>query len=222
MIAENLQRIRAELPKGVLLVAVSKTKPVEDILEAYRAGQRDFGENKVQEMVTKKDQLPADIRWHMIGHLQTNKVKYIVPFVHLIHSVDSLKLLRTVDKEARKVNKVQDVLLEIHIAKEPSKFGFVFEDLLALLREGAWRELTHVRICGVMGMATFTDDREQVRSEFRYLHECFDRLQQEFFSETTHFREISMGMSGDYPIAVEEGSTIVRIGTLIFGERNYL
>lgn len=222
MIAENLQRIRAELPEGVLLVAVSKTKPVEDILEAYRAGQRDFGENKVQEMVGKKDQLPADIRWHMIGHLQTNKVKYIVPFVHLIHSVDSLKLLRTVDKEARKVNKVQDVLLEIHIAKEPSKFGFVFEDLLALLREGTWRELTHVRICGVMGMATFTDDHEQVRSEFRYLHDCFDRLQQEFFAGASHFREISMGMSGDYPIAVEEGSTIVRIGTLIFGERNYL
>jgi pyridoxal phosphate enzyme (YggS family) len=222
MISENLQRLREELPEEVLLVAVSKTKPVEDILEAYRAGHRDFGENKVQEMVGKKDQLPADIRWHMIGHLQTNKVKYIVPFVHLIHSVDSMKLLRTVNKEAAKNNKVQDLLLEIHIAEEPSKFGFVFDDLLTLFREEEWRSLQNIRICGVMGMATFTEDHDQVRREFRYLHSCFEQLKETFFSGADHFKDISMGMSGDYRIAVEEGSTIVRIGTLIFGERNYL
>ena len=222
MIRENLQRIRQELPEGVLLVAVSKTKPVEDVLEAYEAGHRDFGENKVQELVAKKEALPGDIRWHMIGHLQTNKVKYIAPFVHLIHGVDSIKLLRTIDKEARKRERVQDVLLEIHIAEEPSKFGFVFDDLLPLMRKGEWKSLEHVRICGVMGMATFTEDKEQVRREFRYLHDCFDKLKEEFFAGAEHFREISMGMSGDYQIAVEEGSTIVRIGTLIFGERNYL
>ncbi len=222
MIRENLQRIREELPEGVLLVAVSKTKPAEDILEAYQTGHRDFGENKVQEMVGKKDQLPADIRWHMIGHLQTNKVKYIVPFVHLIHSVDSMKLLRTINREAAKNDKVQDLLLEIHIAEEPSKFGFLFDNLLALLREEEWRSLRNIRICGVMGMATFTEDHEQVRREFRYLHTCFEKLKDEFFPGADHFKEISMGMSGDYPVAVEEGSTIVRIGTLIFGERNYL
>jgi len=203
MIGENLQRIRKELPDHVTLVAVSKTKPVEDILEAYQAGQRDFGENKVQEMVDKKDHLPQDIRWHMIGHLQTNKVKYIVPFVTLIHSVDSLKLMQTIHKEAVKRDKIQDCLLEIHIAEEPSKFGFDFQELLALLHGEAWTSLDHIRICGVMGMATFTSDEDQVRREFRYLHQ-------------------SMGMSGDYRIAVGEGSTIVRIGTLIFGERNYL
>jgi pyridoxal phosphate enzyme (YggS family) len=222
MIGENLQRIRATLPEHVRLVAVSKTKPVEDILEAYHAGQRDFGENKVQEMVTKKEALPGDIRWHMIGHLQTNKVKYIAPFVWLIHSVDSLKLLRTIDKEARKHDKVQEVLVEIHIAEEPSKFGFVFDDLFALLQEGEWRSLDHVRIRGVMGMATFTDDTQQVRREFAYLRSCYEKLKETFFAGDDRFTEISMGMSGDYPIAVEEGSTIVRIGTLIFGERNYL
>jgi len=222
MIGTNLKRIKATLPDHVLLVAVSKTKPVEDILEAYRAGHRDFGENKVQEMVAKKEELPDDIHWHMIGHLQTNKVKYIIPFVHLIHSVDSLKLLHTVDKEARKHDKVQEVLLEIHIAEEPSKFGFVFDELLALLRDGGWRSLDHVRIRGVMGMATFTEDTEQVRREFAYLRSCFEKMKKEFFADDDRFTEISMGMSGDYRIAVEEGSTIVRIGTLIFGERNYL
>ncbi len=222
MIAENLKRIREELPPHVRLVAVSKTKPATDVMEAYRAGQRDFGENKVQEMVAKREELPSDIRWHMIGHLQTNKVKYIAPFVHLIHSVDSFKLLRTIDKEGRKNDRVLDVLLEVHIAREPSKYGFTREDLLAMLREGAWRQLDHVRICGVMGMATFTDDTDQVREEFRTLRHCFEELREEFFAGAGHFREISMGMSGDYRIAVEEGSTIVRIGTLIFGERNYL
>ncbi len=222
MIRENLLRIRKELPDYVTLVAVSKTKPVEDILEAYQAGQRDFGENKVQEMVDKKDHLPEDIRWHMIGHLQTNKVKYIVPFVTLIHSVDSLKLMHTIHKEAVKRDKVQDCLLEIHIAEEPSKFGFDFGDLQALLHGEEWAGLDHIRICGVMGMATFTSDEDQVRREFRYLHQCFDTLKTEIFSEKDYFREISMGMSGDYRIAVGEGSTMVRIGTLIFGERNYL
>ncbi len=222
MIRENLQRIREELPPQVTLVAVSKTKPVEDILEAYDAGQRDFGENKVQEMTDKKERLPEDIRWHMIGHLQTNKVKYIVPFVSLIHSVDSMKLMRTVHKEAVKKDKVQDCLLEIHIAEEPSKFGFDFDELLEVMRGGEWKSLDHIRLCGVMGMATFTSDEDRVRREFRFLHNCFDTLKTEFFPGDDHFREISMGMSGDYRIAVEEGSTMVRIGTLIFGERNYL
>ncbi len=222
MIKENLERIRKELPEDVTLVAVSKTKPVEDILEAYQAGQRDFGENKVQEMVDKKEQLPGDIRWHMIGHLQTNKVKYIVPFVTLIHSVDSMKLMQTINKEAIKRNKVQDCLLEIHIAREPSKFGFDFNELLSLLHDNEWQKLDHIRICGVMGMATFTDDEDQVRQEFRFLHQCYDTLKSDFFSDKDYFRERSMGMSGDYRIAVEEGSTMVRIGTLIFGERNYL
>ena len=222
MIRENLIRIQKELPQQVTLVAVSKTKPVEDILEAYQAGQRDFGENKVQELVDKKDHLPDNIRWHMIGHLQTNKVKYIVPFVSLIHSVDSMKLLQTIHKEAVKNDKVQDCLLEIHIAEEPSKFGFVFEDLISSLKESTWKEMDHIRICGVMGMATFTSDKDQVRREFRFLHQGFNTLRSGFFSDKDYFREISMGMSGDYRIAVEEGSTMVRIGTLIFGERNYL
>ncbi len=222
MIRENLQRLLDELPPHVRLVAVSKTKPAEVVKEAYDAGHRDFGENKVQEMVAKREQLPGDIRWHMIGHLQTNKVKYIAPFVHLIHSVDSLKLLRTIDKEGRKHGRVIDVLFEIHIAKEPSKFGFAWDDLRQLMEAGEWQRLDHVRICGVMGMATFTDDTSLVREEFRTLAQYFRSLKEDFFPDKDHFREISMGMSGDYRIAIEEGATIVRIGTLIFGERDYL
>jgi len=222
MIRENLLRIKSELPPDVTLVAVSKTKPAAYVQEAYESGHRDFGENKVQEMIDKKEQLPPDIRWHMIGHLQTNKVKYIVSFVSLIHSVDSLKLLATINREALKHNKIQDCLFEIHIAEEPSKFGFVCDDLFEVLRKDEWKMFENISIHGVMGMATFTEDKVQIRREFRHLHHCFDRLKNEFFNHQDTFREISMGMSGDYRIAVEEGSTIVRIGTLIFGERDYV
>lgn len=221
MIKENLLLIRKELSSRVTLVAVSKTKPVRDILEVYETGQRDFGENKVQEMLEKKEQLPGDIRWHMIGHLQSNKVKYIVPFVSLIHSMDSLKLMASINKEAAKIDRNQDCLLEIHIAKEPSKFGFDFNTLLNVLQGEEWKMYKNIRICGVMGMATFTDDKNQVREEFHLLHQHFKQLKNDFFRDKVYFREISMGMSGDYRIAVEEGSTMVRIGTLIFGERNY-
>ncbi len=222
MIKEKFLKIREELPSRVTLVAVSKTKPASDILEVYETGQRDFGENKVQELLEKKEQLPGDIRWHMIGHLQSNKVKYILPFVSLIHSVDSLKLMAAINKEAVKKDKIQDCLLEIHIAKEPSKFGFNFKTLLHILQEDEWTMYKNIRICGVMGMATFTDNKSQVRKEFHSLHQYFEQLKNDYFRDKYSFREISMGMSGDYRIAVEEGSTIVRIGTLIFGERNYL
>lgn len=221
MIAENLNRAKATLKSGVELVAVSKYHPVADLQEAYDAGQRVFGESHVQEMVAKHEVLPQDIRWHFIGHLQTNKVKYMAPFVCLIHSVDSLKLLREIDKQARKVGRVIDVLLQLHVAQEETKFGFSPEEVMAMLDDGEWRTMEGVRIVGVMAMATNTDDEGQIASEFEAVRALFGEMRRRFFAEESSFKEISMGMSGDYLIAQEHGSTLVRIGSMIFGERDY-
>ena len=204
---------------GVTLVAVSKTHPVEVIKDFYDKGQRDFGENRVQEITEKQEQLPEDIRWHFIGHLQSNKVKYITSFVHLIHSVDSAKILKEINKRAKNDGRRIDCLLQFKIAEEDTKYGLTLEDARNLLSSDRYKKMEHVRITGVMGMATFTDDEEQVRTEFRRLKHIFDTLKSEFFADTDHFREISMGMSGDYQPAIEEGSTMVRIGSLVFGER---
>ncbi|MBQ1636631.1 MAG: YggS family pyridoxal phosphate-dependent enzyme [Bacteroidales bacterium] len=212
-IADNIRKLKSELPSTVELVAVSKFKPVEAIREAYEAGQRSFGENRPQELAAKAPQLPADIVWHFIGHLQTNKVKMVVPYAHLIHSVDSERLLAEIDKAARAAGKVMDCLLEIHIAEEQTKQGFTPDEAVALAKEAG--RYPNIRLRGVMGMATFTDDREQVRREFRSLKAVSERL-----SFLPGCDTVSMGMSGDWPIAVEEGTTIVRIGTAIFGKRN--
>ena len=219
-IASNIESLRNSLPDNVKLVAVSKTKSAYEIMEAYNAGQRRFGENRVQELAGKKDLLPSDIEWHMIGHLQRNKVKYIVPFVSMIQSVDSARLLSVIDSEASKINRKIDVLLQVHIAREESKFGFSSEEIREMLVSADFAEMKNVRICGLMGMATFTNDETRVREEFHSLAELFRRLKFRYFADNYHFREISMGMSGDYRIAVEEGSSIIRIGSLIFGERS--
>ncbi|MDX1472253.1 MAG: YggS family pyridoxal phosphate-dependent enzyme [Flavobacteriaceae bacterium] len=219
-IKENLSNIKSELPESVTLVAVTKTKPVSDIMEAYETGHRDFGENKVQEMVEKAEKLPNDIRWHMIGHVQRNKVKYMADFVHLIHGVDSLKLLKEINKRAKSVDRVIGCLLQIKIAEEDSKFGMSSEDAKILLESEAYRKFTNIKLMGVMGMATFTDDEEQVSKEFRRLALIFEELKSNY-NLGPEFKEISMGMSGDYNIAITEGSTMVRIGSSIFGERNY-
>lgn len=203
----------------VKLVVVSKTQPPDKILALYQQGQRLFGENRVQELLEKAGQLPSDIQWHLIGHLQTNKVRQIVPVVSLIQSVDSLRLLKEIDKQAQAAGRVVDCLLEFHIAKEESKFGLTENEAIALLESEACARLVNVRLCGVMGMATFTDDEEQVRSEFRRLRRIFTDLKDRFFKNVPHFREISMGMSSDWEIAVGEGSTMVRIGSLLFGPR---
>ncbi len=221
-IAENIDQIQSNLPGNVRLVAVSKTKPAKLLNEAYNHGQRAFGENKVQEMVWKHDELPKDIEWHFIGHLQTNKVKYIVPFVHLIHGVDSFKLLKTIDSEAKKAGRIIPCLLQFHIAEEETKFGFSMDEAVEMLNSPEFQELKNVRVSGVMGMATFTDDENQVGKEFAGLKGVFEKLKAEYFAGSAEFTEISMGMSGDYRIAVEQGSTLVRIGSNIFGERNYL
>jgi hypothetical protein len=218
-IAANIISLKKSLPSTVKLVAVSKTKPVADILEAYNSGQRCFGENRVQELLNKKDHLPPDIEWHLIGHLQRNKVKQIVSFINMIQSVDSPKLLATVNEEARKAGRVVDILLQVYIAREETKFGFVKEEIEQLISSHEFTGFTNVRICGLMGMATFTSDTEQVRTEFRSLAALFKDLKKRYFSFENHFREISMGMSGDFETAVNEGSTMVRIGSLIFGER---
>ena len=216
-----LEKILQDLsPTGAQLVAVSKTKPNEAILELYDKGQLDFGENRVQELLPKYEELPKDIRWHLIGHLQTNKVKYVVPFVHLIHSVDSYKILKEINKQSRKIDRVTDCLLQFKIAEEDTKYGLDWEEAEALLKNPAYQEMNHIRIRGVMGMATFTDDEEQVRREFRQLKGIFDRLKEKYFAGREDFREISMGMSDDYRIALEEGSTMVRIGSLLFGARD--
>ena len=220
MVQENIQRIQKTIPSGVLLLAVSKTKPESDIMEAYEIGCRDFGENKVQEMVGKYEHLPKDIKWHMIGHLQTNKVKYIAPFVSLIHSVDSLNLLETINKEAKKCGRVIPCLLQFHIATEETKFGLSLDEAEEFLTKPEFKDLQNIEICGVMGMASFTDNKDQVRNEFRHLKSIFNTLHTKYFPSDS-FKELSMGMSEDYPIAIEEGSTIVRIGSSIFGARNY-
>lgn len=218
-IEQNLTRIKKQLPQGVKLVAVSKFKPVADIQDAYHAGQRAFGENRVQELADKQPQLPADIEWHMIGHLQSNKIKYMASFVHLIHGVDSFKLLQEIDRQAQKAGRVLNCLLQIHIAQEETKFGFDRNEVFEMLSGDDFKALAHVQICGVMGMATLTDDENQVRAEFKGLKQLFDELKTRYFNHNQSFKEISMGMSGDYHIAVEEGSTIVRIGSSIFGGR---
>lgn len=221
MIAENLNRVRAQIQPNTELVAVSKYHPVEELQEAYDAGQRVFGESHVQELVAKHEVLPQDIRWHFIGHLQTNKVKYIVPFVSLIHSADSVKLLREINKQGQKVERVVDVLLQLHVAEEETKFGFTPEELVAMLEDGEWRMWKFVRMVGVMAMATNTDDEEQIAEEFERVHNIFRMLKDRFFVTEETFKEISMGMSGDYLIAQAHGSTMVRVGSMIFGERDY-
>ena len=221
MIRENLAKIKATIPDGVTLVAVSKTKPNSDIQEAYDAGQRTFGENYPQEMRDKHEALPKDIQWHFIGHLQTNKIKYIIPFVTLIHSIDTANLLEAVNKEAKKHDRVVDCLLQFHIALEETKFGLDLEEARQLLESDAFKQMENIRICGVMGMGTFTDNMEEVRKEFKHLKTIFETLKQDYFDGQTQFKEISMGMSDDYPIAIEEGATMIRVGSKIFGARNY-
>lgn len=204
----------------VQLVAVSKTRSDDEVLSLYQKGQRDFGENRVQELLGKKDDLPSDIRWHVIGHLQTNKVKYLVDFVAMIHSVDRLKVLKEINKQAKKVDRVIPVLLQFHIAEEDSKFGLDEQEAKALLESDAYKQMENISIEGVMGMATFTEDTAQVRKEFKMLKRIFTQLKTTYFPDSPAFKEISMGMSGDYRIAVEEGSTMVRIGSLLFGPRS--
>lgn len=220
-IQTNLKQVLSELPSGVRLVAVSKFHPAEAIQEAYEAGQRIFGESKEQELSEKQKELPQDIKWHFIGHLQTNKVKYIAPYIALIHAVDSYKLLTEINKQAVKCNRIIPCLLEIHIAQEESKYGFTPEACRDMLEKGEWKQLDHVCIAGIMGMATNTDDETQIAQEFHTLKALFDEWKQTFFAGSPDFKEISMGMSHDYPIAVHAGSTMVRVGSKIFGERVY-
>jgi len=218
-ILHNFTEIRRQIPPHVTLVAVSKTYPPQTIMEAYATGQRIFGENRVHELAQKQAVMPSDIEWHLIGHLQNNKVKYIAPFVKLIHSVDSFKLLITIDKEAQKNHRVIDCLLQFHIGEEVTKSGMDIAEAEALLNTVEYKNLRHIRITGVMGMATFTDNQQQIRTEFQHLHAIFHHLKSHFFSALPYFKDISMGMSDDYPIAIEEGATIVRVGSRIFGKR---
>lgn len=220
-IQEEIKSIQERLPGHVRLVAVSKFHPIEALEEAYAAGQRVFGESKVQEMTTKYEALPKDIEWHFIGHLQTNKIKYMAPYVALIHGVDSFKLLKEINKQAIKAERTIPCLLQIHIAQEESKFGFSFDECRQMLEEGCWKELTHISIAGLMGMATNTDDENIIQQEFHSLGAFFQEIKDSYFSNQPAFKEISMGMSDDYPIAIAEGSTLVRIGSKIFGQRNY-
>ena len=220
-IVENLKEIAGSLPEGVKLVAVSKTKPGEAIEEACGAGQRVFGENRVQELAEKYEVLPKDIEWHFIGHLQTNKIKYMAPYVSMIHGIDSYKLLAEVDKQAAKVNRIIPCLLQIHIAQEETKFGFSFDECKEMLSAGEWKSLKNIRISGLMGMATNTDSIEQINKEFCSLNNYFKDLKQIYFTDNTEFKELSMGMSHDYHQAIKQGSTLVRVGSKIFGERNY-
>ncbi|MFV8369407.1 YggS family pyridoxal phosphate-dependent enzyme [Flavobacterium sp. LB2R40] len=215
-IEKNLLSIKSTLPENVTLVAVSKTKPVSDLIEAYEAGQRIFGENKIQEMAEKWEQMPKDIQWHMIGHVQTNKVKFMAQFVELIHGVDSFKLLQEINKQAQKHNRVINCLLQIHIADEETKFGLDEEELTSLLSSDPFLEMNNIQIIGLMGMATFTDKKDQIKKEFTHLKSIFDQ----FKIHNSQFTTLSMGMSGDYPLAIECGSTMVRIGSSIFGGRN--
>lgn len=217
-ILENLSKIKNKLPENVKLIAVSKTKPEADILEAYNAGHKIFGENKVQELVDKHEKLPKDIEWHFIGHLQSNKVKYLAPFVHLIHGVDSLKLLKEINKQATKNERIIDCLLQFHIANEKAKFGFYKEEVFELLQSPEFQNLKNIRIVGVMGMATYTDDKNQIRKEFANLKSYFEEIKEKIITND-YFNEISMGMSADYTIAIEEGSSMIRLGSTIFGIR---
>ena len=220
-IKNNLIKVKFNLPENITLVAVSKTKPVSDIEIAYQSGQRVFGENKVQELQDKHPALPKDIQWHMIGHLQTNKVKYIAPFISLIHAVDSLKLLQEINKQALKNNRCIPILLQFHIAKEESKFGLNLKKSNEILNSEEFKRLENITVKGVMGMATFTDNKDQIKSEFNILKTIFEKLKVDYFKDHDQFKEISMGMSGDYKLAVEEGSTMIRVGSTIFGSRTY-
>ena len=218
---EKINNIQKTLPAGVRLVAVSKYHPASLIQEAYDAGQRIFGESHVQELVAKHDALPKDIEWHFIGHLQTNKVKYIAPFVSLIHAVDSERLLIEIDKQAKRSGRTIPVLLQVHVAKETTKFGFTPDELLNFMENGDWRQYTNIRFSGIMCMATNTDDEALIASEFEEAKTLFHRIKEKYFSDSDTFNECSWGMSGDYPIAIEHGSTLIRIGSMIFGERTY-
>ncbi len=218
-ITENIKRIKSSLKDGVTLVAVSKTKPMSDIQEAYDSGQRIFGENKIQELREKMPAMPNDIQWHMIGHLQTNKVKYIAEQIEMIHSVDSIKLLETINKQAKKYNRTIKCLLQFHIAQETAKFGLSLDEAKDIINSDEYRSFENIKISGVMGMATFTDDKEIVKNEFENLKDIFENLKSSVFSDVSNFSHISMGMSGDYELAIEQGSTMVRIGSTIFGSR---
>ena len=220
-IAQNLQCITAQLPQGVRLVAVSKFHPVDKVMEAYNAGQRIFGENRAQELAAKAPQMPTDIEWHFIGHLQKNKVRMIMPWASTIQSIDSIQLLQLVNKEAARIDHHVNVLLQLHVAKEQTKSGFSIDEILKAAEEGAFNNLSNVTICGVMAMATFTDDMNQVASEFELVHNTFLTLRDKHFAGNPAFKEISMGMSDDWPVAVKHGATLVRIGTDIFGAREY-
>ena len=217
-IKDNLLKIKSSLPENVNLVAVSKTKPVADLMEAYNTGQRIFGENKIQEMTEKWEQMPKDIQWHMIGHIQTNKVKFMAPYVNLIHGVDSLKLLEEINKQALKNNRIIDCLLQIHIAEEETKFGLNEGELNDLLTSGSFKNFNNIRIVGLMGMATFTENQIQIKKEFEHLKTIFDTLQN-LKTNNCHLTTLSMGMSGDYKLAIASGSTMVRVGSSIFGGR---
>lgn len=218
-IANNLVNIKSQLPNQVTLVAVSKTKPVADLMEAYNAGQRIFGENKIQEMTEKWEQMPKDIQWHMIGHVQTNKVKYMAAYVTLIHGVDSLKLLEEINKQALKQHRIIDCLLQIYIAEEESKFGLDEQELIEILNSEEFKQLKNIKIVGLMGMATFTEHQNQIKKEFQNLKRIFDKLQNQPTTYNLVPITLSMGMSGDYKLAIESGSTMVRIGSSIFGTR---
>jgi len=218
-IASHIRSLRETLPPQVKVVAVSKFHPAEKIREAYDAGQRLFGESRVQELMAKQQLLPKDVEWHFIGSLQRNKVKQIAPFISLIHSVDSERLIQEVDRQAAACGRVIPCLLQLHIAQEETKSGFSPDECRRFLEEGSWKKCAHVQLAGMMGMATYTDNREQVRREFRLLRSLFEESRAHFFASDPAFRELSMGMSGDYPVAVEEGSTLIRVGTLIFGNR---
>jgi PLP dependent protein len=220
-IKNRLSAFNGTLPKDCRLIAVSKTHPVEAIQEAYDAGHRKFGENKAQELVPKYEALPKDIEWHMIGHLQTNKVKYIAPFIHLIHSVDSFKLLEEINKQAKKVNRVIDCLLQVHIASEETKFGFSEDEVRELLSNSALKSLSHVKVEGLMGMATLTENKDQIKNEFKNLKNFFEGLKNRDLPDNIRMKELSMGMSSDYKEAIENGSTLIRVGTAIFGNRDY-
>lgn len=220
-IADQISRLHQELPEGVSLLAISKYQPIEALQEAYDAGQRMFGENHIQEMAAKAAALPKDIAWHFTGHVQTNKIKYMAPFVSLIHAVDSFRLLREINKHAAKHERCIDCLLQIHIAQEETKYGLSVDECRQLLANEPWRELQHIRITGLMAMGSNTDDLEQVRNEFRKIKQLFDELKSTYFVDEPSFCQLSEGMTDDYPIAIEEGSTIVRIGSMIFGERKY-
>jgi len=220
-IENNISEIKNSIPANVKLVAVSKTKPNEDILAAYNSGHKIFGENKVQDLANKYEELPKDIEWHFIGHPQSNKVKFIAPFIYMIHGVDSLKLLKVINKEALKNSRVVNCLLQFHIAEESTKFGLLLDEAIEILVSAEFKSLKNIAIAGVMGMATYTDDKNQIKKEFHLLKNIFNSLKNEYFSDSEIFREISMGMSGDFPIAIEEGSTLIRVGSKIFGARNY-